>query len=76
MIGARGRGANLEPQVMNKLQWVLDFAFGNSQPERASQEPNEFTIQRQRAFEETARKIEALRQARLSCQRDATQNVH
>lgn len=50
---------------MEKLQEIVDTVFGavNNQP--AQQSPNEFTIQRQRVFEERARKIEALRRARL-----------
>ena len=61
---------------MDRLQPLLETAFGTRDAERAPQEPNEFTIRRQEAFEETARKIEALRQARLSGRRDATQNAH
>jgi hypothetical protein len=50
---------------MEKLQEIVDTVFGavNNQP--APQAPNELTIQRQRALEEAARKIEALRRARL-----------
>ena len=50
---------------MEKLQEIVDTVFGaiNNQP--APQSPNEFTVQRQRAFDESARKIEALRRARL-----------
>lgn len=50
---------------MEKLQEIVDTVFGavNNQP--AAQPPNEFTVQRQRAFDESARKIEALRRARL-----------
>lgn len=50
---------------MEKLQEIVDIVFGaiNSQP--TPQSPNEFTVQRQRAFDESARKIEALRRARL-----------
>lgn len=50
---------------MNRLQHLLDTAFGKSAADRAPQEPNAFTAERQRAFEETARKIERLRRARL-----------
>ena len=50
---------------MNKLQHLLDTAFGKPAAERVVPQPNEFTIQQQRAFEETARKIERLRRARL-----------
>ena len=50
---------------MEKLQEIVDAVFGavNNQP--APQTPNEFSLQRQRAFDENARKIEALRRARL-----------
>jgi hypothetical protein len=51
---------------MDKLQHLLETAFGQPQPERPAQEPNEFTIERQRAFDETAKKIEALRRMRLA----------
>lgn len=57
---------------MDKLQRLLDTAFGKPAAERAPQEPNEFTIQRQQAFEEAARKIEALRRVRLK--RSATRH--
>jgi hypothetical protein len=50
---------------MNRLQHLLDTAFGKPAADRAPQEPNAFTVQRQRAFEETAQKIERLRRARL-----------
>jgi len=51
--------------TMEKLQEIVDTVFGtvNNQPE--PQSPNDFTVQRQRAFDESARKIEALRRARL-----------
>ena len=50
---------------MEKLQEIVDTVFGavNNQP--PAQSPNEFTVQRQRVFDESARKIEALRRARL-----------
>jgi len=51
---------------MDKLQHFLNTAFGQPAAERAPQGPNEFTIERQRAFEATAKKIEALRQIRLA----------
>jgi hypothetical protein len=53
---------------MDKLQHLLNTAFGHPQADRAPQEPNEFTIERQRAFDEAAKKIEALRQARVARQ--------
>lgn len=63
-IGARGCGA-YRSLDMEKLQEIVDAVFGavNNQPPPPS--PNEFTVQRQRAFDESARKIEALRRARL-----------
>ena len=51
---------------MDKLQHLIETAFGQPAPEKAPQQPNEFTLERQRAFEENARKIEALRKARLA----------
>ena len=50
---------------MNKLQHLLDTAFGKPAADRTPQEPNAFTVQRQIVFEETAQKIERLRRARL-----------
>jgi len=49
---------------MEKLQHLLDTAF-RKQAEREPQRPNEFTVERHRTFDEAAKKIEALRQARL-----------
>jgi hypothetical protein len=62
---ARGDVALIGASIMEKLQEILDTVFGaiNNQP--APQSPNAFTVQRQRAFDESARKIEALRRARL-----------
>jgi len=51
---------------MDKLQHLLETALGQSDAQRAPQEPNEFTKERQRAFEERARKIEALRRLRMA----------
>jgi hypothetical protein len=51
---------------MQKLQDLLDKAFGKPAALREPQGPNEFTLERQRDFEERARKIEALRRARLA----------
>jgi len=51
--------------VMDRLQHFLDTTFGNVTAERPPQQPNEFTVERQRAFEESARKMEALRKVRL-----------
>jgi hypothetical protein len=57
---------------MDKLQLLLDTAFGKPSAERVAQEPNDFTIQRQRTFDEAAKKIEVLRRARLA--RSATRH--
>jgi hypothetical protein len=51
---------------MDKLQHFLDIALGNLPDQKPNQPPNDFTVQRQRAFEESAKKIEALRRARLA----------
>jgi len=50
---------------MEKLQEIVDTVFGAVSNQPAPLSPNEFTVQRQRAFDESARKIEALRRARL-----------
>jgi hypothetical protein len=62
---ALGDVALIGASTMEKLQEIVDTVFGaiNNQP--APQSPNEFTVQRQRAFDESARKIEMLRRARL-----------
>lgn len=52
---------------MEKLQQLLDAVLGDSTSKRPPQEPNDFSVERQRAFEESAKKIEALRRARLAC---------
>jgi hypothetical protein len=51
---------------MDRLQYLIDHAFGQPEAQRAPQGPNEFTIARERALEEKARKIDALRKARLT----------
>ena len=56
----------MEPPHMDKLQHLLNTAFGQLKADRAPQGPNEFTIERQQAFEATAKKIETLRQMRLA----------
>jgi hypothetical protein len=50
---------------MEKLQEIVDAVFGAVSDQPAPRPQNEFTVQRQRAFDESARKIEALRRARL-----------
>lgn len=50
---------------MEKLQEIVDTVFGAVDNRPAPQSPNAFTIQRQRELEEAARKIDALRRARL-----------
>jgi hypothetical protein len=51
---------------MDKLQHLLDTAFGQPAAERAPQQPSELTIQRQREFNERMKRIEMLRTARLA----------
>jgi len=53
---------------MDNLQRLLDTAFGQPAAERAPQAPTEFTLERQRIFDKSARKIEALRRARMAQQ--------
>ena len=55
----------LEPPQMDKLDLLLKTAFGQPEAQREPQGPNAFTIERERAFEATAKKISALRQLRL-----------
>jgi hypothetical protein len=50
---------------MDKLEYLLKTAFGRPEAEREPQRPNEFTMERQREFEATAKKVAALRQLRL-----------
>jgi len=52
---------------MDKLEYLLKTAFGQPEAAREPQGPNEFTIERERAFEEAAKKVAALRQKRLEC---------
>jgi hypothetical protein len=49
---------------MDKLQHLLETAFGQPEAKRLPQEPNDWTVERQRAFEKSAKKIEVLRKAR------------
>jgi hypothetical protein len=49
-----------------KLQEMIDSAFGAKEALRTPQVPTEMVKERERAFSDRARKIEALRQARLS----------
>ena len=65
IVSALGDVVLCGASTMEKLQEIVDTVFGavNNQP--AAQAPNEFTVQRQRAFDESARKIEALRRGRL-----------
>ena len=65
---ALGDVAHLGASVMDKLQRLIDTAFGRPAAERAPQAPNEYTLERQRAFDESAKKIEALRRARMAQQ--------
>jgi hypothetical protein len=51
---------------MDKLQHLLDTAFGQPAAERAPQQPSELTIHRQREFNERMKRIEMLRTARLA----------
>ena len=66
-VGAWGRGAFWSLR-MDKLQRLIDTAFGQPAAERAPQTPNEYTLERQRAFDERAKKIEALRRVRMAQQ--------
>ena len=50
-------------------QDILDRVFGQSPSPREPQQPNEFTLARERELAEKAKKIEALRRARID--RDA-----
>ena len=50
---------------MDKLQHLLDTAFGQPDAERKPQRPSEQFMAREREFAERAKKIETLRRARL-----------
>ena len=50
---------------MDKVQHLLQTAFGQPQAQREPPGPNEFTLERQREFEAVAKKVAALRQKRL-----------
>jgi hypothetical protein len=64
-IGARGHGVMIGASHMDKLQQLLDTAFGQPDTVREPQAPSEYFIERQREFEKRAEKIAALRKARL-----------
>ncbi len=51
---------------MQKLQAMLDKAFGAPRAPREPERPSEGFLERERALAERARKIEALRQVRLA----------
>jgi hypothetical protein len=65
IVSALGEVVLSGASTMEKLQEIVDTVFGAVNNRPAAQSPNEFTVQRQRAFDESARKIEALRRARL-----------
>ena len=50
---------------MEKLQDIVDTVFGTVNNQPVPQSPSELALQRQRTFDENARKIAALRRARL-----------
>lgn len=50
---------------MEKLQAMLDKAFGTPKAPREPERPSEGFLERERAFAERAKKIEMLRQARI-----------
>jgi hypothetical protein len=56
---------------MDKLQHMIDGLLGDIDSRPPPQQPGEFAIQRERLFEENARKIEQLKQARLQAQQAA-----
>ena len=62
----------LEPQVMNRIQELIDREFRRTDATREPQQPTELTIARERELAERTKKIEALRQARIA--REATQH--
>lgn len=51
---------------MQKLQAMLDKAFGTPRAPREPERPSEGFLERERALAERAKKIEALRQVRLA----------
>jgi hypothetical protein len=52
--------------MMDKLQHLLDTAFGQPAAAREPPAPSEYSLERQREFEKRAEKTAALRKARLS----------
>jgi hypothetical protein len=51
---------------MDKLQDMIDAVFGDIDHKPAAQSLSEVAIERERAFAESARKLEALRTARMA----------
>jgi len=56
----------LEPQDMDKLQDVIDRVFGDVDQRPETQPISGAAVQRDQAFAEGTRKLEALRRARLA----------
>jgi hypothetical protein len=52
--------------LMQKLQDMLDKAFGSAPAPREPERPSEAFLQRERAFADRAKKIESLRKARVA----------
>ena len=50
---------------MERLQHLLDTAFGQHEAQRAAQEPSEYFLQQQQRLARQSEKIAALRKARL-----------
>jgi hypothetical protein len=59
---------------MEKLQAVLDQAFGSAKQPREPERPSAAFLERERAFAERAQRIEALRQARVTTEGPSTQH--
>jgi hypothetical protein len=57
---------------MSRFQEILDEAFRRPDATREPPQPTELTLARERELAERAKKIEALRQARIA--REATQH--
>ena len=57
---------HLEPQSMDKLQDMIDRVFGDVDHKPEQQTLSDAAVQREQAFAQGARKLEALRAARMA----------
>ena len=60
---------------MEKLQQLLDTAFGQRVAQRAPEEPSQYFLQQQQRLARQAEKIAALRKARLERRQESSGSV-